>query len=52
MKPFLTTTLLVLFLCSCAIAQDSDMTKLLDYSRPGAEHVLLGQLSGVELSRH
>ena len=46
MKPFLITTLLVLSLCSCAIAQNSDMTKMLDYSRPGAEHALLGQLSG------
>lgn len=46
MKVSSVAAFLVLFFCSFAIAQNSDMTKMLDYSRPGTAHELLGQLSG------
>lgn len=46
MKVSLTTVFFVLFFFSFATAQNSDMEKMLDYSRPGTAHALLGQLSG------
>jgi hypothetical protein len=43
----LNTLFFVLLFCRFAHAQDDgEMTKLLDYSRPGKEHAALGQLAG------
>jgi hypothetical protein len=47
MKLMLNTLFFVLLFCRFAHAQDDgEMTKLLDYSRPGKEHAALGQLAG------